>query len=224
MAHWREEYSAALAARDRREKANQAIYDAYTNLADRTARLAAAQQHQSSDDQQQQHHPNTNISPSPSSSALTPSTSARPSKHPHSLTQSPAPPSTLQIQESLLAARTDLSEAQRSRSELQDRLTRTTTELEKLRKRGTLDGRRVHALESEVSFLQLRAKDRDEELRGKAKLLEDFQDELASLNLQLNMAEERSSRLQRENQELVDRWMARMGKEAEAMNAASKYS
>lgn len=93
--------------------------------------------------------------------------------------------------------------------------------------------------------LQLRLKDRDEELRGKAKLLDvgykalivwlyvhatdsfapqDFQDELASLNLQLNMAEEQSNRLQRENQELVDRWMARMGKEAEAMNEASKYS
>lgn len=53
---------------------------------------------------------------------------------------------------------------------------------------------------------------------------QDFQDELASLNLQLNMAEEQSNRLQRENQELVDRWMARMGKEAEAMNEASKYS
>lgn len=53
---------------------------------------------------------------------------------------------------------------------------------------------------------------------------QDFQDELASLNLQLNMAEEQSNRLQRENQELVDRWMARMGKEAEAMNDTSKYS
>lgn len=49
------------------------------------------------------------------------------------------------------------------------------------------------------------------------------QDELASLNLQLNMAEDRSSKLQRENQELIDRWMARMGKEADAMNEASKF-
>jgi hypothetical protein len=38
------------------------------------------------------------------------------------------------------------------------------------------------------------------------------------------MAEERSSRLQRENQELIDRWMARIGREAEAMNDASKFS
>lgn len=53
---------------------------------------------------------------------------------------------------------------------------------------------------------------------------QDIQDELATLNLQLNMAEDKSNRLQRENQELVDRWMARMGKEAEAMNDASKFS
>lgn len=47
---------------------------------------------------------------------------------------------------------------------------------------------------------------------------------MATLNLQLNMAEERSTRLQKENQDLVDRWMARMGQEAEAMNEASKFS
>jgi hypothetical protein len=38
------------------------------------------------------------------------------------------------------------------------------------------------------------------------------------------MAEERFDRLQRENQELIDRWMARIGREAEAMNDASKFS
>jgi len=38
------------------------------------------------------------------------------------------------------------------------------------------------------------------------------------------MADEKSSKLQRENKELVDRWMARMGQEADAMNDASKFS
>jgi hypothetical protein len=54
--------------------------------------------------------------------------------------------------------------------------------------------------------------------------LQSVQDELVSLNLQLNMAEEKSCRLQRENQELIDRWMARVGKEADAMNNASQFS
>ncbi|KAB8225300.1 autophagy-related protein 16 [Aspergillus novoparasiticus] len=233
MAHWREEYSAALAARDRREKANVAILNACTpsrdscvwsvifrwflfltdkssiatdtQLADRTGRIATAVK---------------------SAQSSTPTESHN--EIPHSLVPDPKKQavvsSGLSLQDALAAARTDLSEAQRSRSELQDRLTRTTAELEKLRKRSSQDSRRIGALEKEVAQLQLRLKDRDEELKGKAKLLDDFQDELASLNLQLNMAEERSNRLQKENQELVDRWMARMGKEAEAMNEASRFS
>jgi hypothetical protein len=47
---------------------------------------------------------------------------------------------------------------------------------------------------------------------------------MLSLNLQLNMAEQRSKRLQAENKELIDRWMARMGQEAEALNDASLFS
>ena len=43
------------------------------------------------------------------------------------------------------------------------------------------------------------------------------------MTLQLNMAEERSQKLHAENKELVDRWMKRMGKEAEDMNKASKF-
>ncbi|EHA18900.1 hypothetical protein ASPNIDRAFT_127828, partial [Aspergillus niger ATCC 1015] len=175
MAHWKEEYSAALAARDRREKASIAIYDAST-----------ASNPQRSDPVEAQHVP--------------PDTSAsRSSKTPTGAgAQDPS------LQETLLATRADLAEAQRSRSELQDQLTRMTTDLEKLRKRSTQDSRRIRLFETEIAHLQLH--------------------ELASLNLQLNMAEERSSRLQKENQDLVDRWMARMGREAEAMNAASEFS
>lgn len=47
---------------------------------------------------------------------------------------------------------------------------------------------------------------------------------MVSLNLQFNMAEERSKKLQKENQELIDRWMAKKGQEAEAMNRASKFT
>ena len=76
------------------------------------------------------------------------------------------------MQDALVAGRADLTEAQRSRAELQDRLTRVNSELEKLRKRSVQDGRRIKALEGDRTNLQLRLKDRDEELRGKAKLLD----------------------------------------------------
>lgn len=213
MAHWREEYFAALGVRDEREKANIALYDAYTRLADRTGRLAAATSvsipHLSVTSPEQSQQPALAGSASSKKKALSPSPSR--------------PQQELPTADALAAARADLSAAQRSRAELEDRLARTTAELEKLKKKSTQDARRIAVLESERAHLQTRLRDRDEELRGKAKLLDSVQDELASLNLQLNMAEERSERLQRENQELVDRWMARVGKEADALNEASKF-
>ncbi|KKA24293.1 Autophagy protein Apg16 [Rasamsonia emersonii CBS 393.64] len=199
MANWRDDYYAALGVRDEREKANIGLYDAY-----RTGALATARQQVQS-----------------SEAAAAPSSSATSKRGATTGQQQDAGKP---LHEVLAAVRADLTAAQRSRSELQDRLTRTTEELEKLKKKTQQDGRRITALEGERHHLQLRLRDRDEELRGKAKLLDSVQDELASLNLQLNMAEERSSRLQRENQELIDRWMAHKGKEAEAMNEASKFS
>lgn len=108
-----------------------------------------------------------------------------------------------------------------------------------------MDIQRISELIIEKAGLATRMRDRDEELREKAKLLEvprhlsttmpancdtdihllqNVHDETVSLTLQLNMAEERLGKLQRENKDLVDRWMARMSKEADAMNNASRFS
>lgn len=76
------------------------------------------------------------------------------------------------MQDALAASRADLTEAQRSRADLQDRLARVSSELEKHRKRSSQDSRRMNAIDGERTQLQLRLKDRDEELRGKAKLLD----------------------------------------------------
>ena len=46
----------------------------------------------------------------------------------------------------------------------------------------------------------------------------DIHDETISINLQLNMAEKRAEVLKAENKELIDRWMAEKGREAEKMN------
>ncbi|KAJ5690244.1 hypothetical protein N7462_004636 [Penicillium macrosclerotiorum] len=213
MAHWREEYLAALRVRDQREKANLALYDAYARLADRTAQPTTPVD--TSENRTEATRPLGGLNEA-QRSVSSPSTA--PSK------RQPPSEAGLSLTDLLKTTRTDLSEAQKSRSELQDQLNRINTEAEKLRKKTSQDARRLDALASERTHLQLRLKDRDEELRGKAKLLEDFQDEMATLNLQLNMAEQKSNKLQRENQELVDRWMTRMGQEADAMNDASRFS
>jgi hypothetical protein len=38
------------------------------------------------------------------------------------------------------------------------------------------------------------------------------------------MEDDRNKKLKKENQDLIDRWMARMGQEADALNDASKFS
>lgn len=45
-----------------------------------------------------------------------------------------------------------------------------------------------------------------------------FQDEIVALTMELNVTEQKSARVAAENKELVDRWMKRMGEEADAMN------
>ncbi|KAK5005605.1 hypothetical protein LTR28_007506 [Elasticomyces elasticus] len=64
---------------------------------------------------------------------------------------------------------------------------------------------------------------RDEE-RGKKTLVDNIQDELVSLSLQFNMAEQRAEKLKAENDQLVERWMRHKGEEAERMNEASKWT
>lgn len=117
-----------------------------------------------------------------------------------------------------------MTDAQHERSQLQGRLEAALKELQALKGRAKSDGKRMDQLSAGVSQLTIKLKDREEELRGKAKLVENVQDENVTLNLQLNMAEEQSDKLRKENKELVDRWMARMGKEADKMNERHKFS
>ena len=145
--------------------------------------------------------------------------------------------------ETVARLRQDLSKAQRTKGEQQSRLKSVMEELERLKIKSRVDAQRISEFATEKTGLVTRMRDRDEELRGKAKLLEvivsllastythtdiillqNVHDETVSLTLQLNMAEERSEKVQKENKELVDRWMARMSQEADAMNNASMFS
>lgn len=174
MAQWREEYLAALAVRDQREKANSALYDACSfsepsfhpvnllvtdnsidsRLADRTAQLA------------------TPLDSSAGPGQLRSSGHEARTASPPVATSKKQPTEGSSAADLIITTRADLSEAQRSRSELQGRLDRVNTEYEKLRKKSAQDSRRLNALDHERTYLQLRLKDRDEELRQKAKLLE----------------------------------------------------
>ena len=68
--------------------------------------------------------------------------------------------------------RLDLAEAQRSKGELQYRLQTVTAELEKLKAQAKSDEKRIGELLQERGILLGKLRDRDEELKGKTKLLE----------------------------------------------------
>lgn len=74
--------------------------------------------------------------------------------------------------DSIAKVRQDLGEAQRSRGLMEARLQSVAEELDRLKLQNSLDTKRISNLTKERSTLTTGMRDRDEELRGKAKLLE----------------------------------------------------
>lgn len=74
--------------------------------------------------------------------------------------------------DAIIKVRQDLSEAQRSRGVMETRLQSVTEELQKLKIQSSLDSKLLGELSKEKATLSTGMRDRDEELRGKAKLLE----------------------------------------------------
>ena len=201
MAEWADQYLAALSARDEVEKANINFYNYCARIADQKAEL----ERQASAFQPTEEKPTA--SPPPTLAGLRRVTSPPPR---------PKSPSVVQI-------RQDLAKAQQERGDLQSRLEATIRDLDTAKAKAKMDTKKINQLTANVSQLTMKLRDRDEELKGKAKLVKDVQDENVTLNLQLNMADEQSQKLKQENKDLVDRWMARMGKEADRMNDESKF-
>lgn len=202
MADWKHTYLAALEARDAAEKANQDIYDAYTKLAERTAQLSR---------------------PAPPLPPQEPPRSPPPSLVGRFSTKSPSPAPAIDSP-SIAALRQEFTTAQAERAKLSSQLKSVLAELDSLKATTRKDRKEITRLTRISAQAQVRLRDRDEELRGKAKLLENVQDENATLNLELKQADEKAKRLKKENQDLVDRWMKRKGEEAERMNNEGKFA
>jgi septal ring factor EnvC (AmiA/AmiB activator) len=68
--------------------------------------------------------------------------------------------------------KSDLAEALRSNSSLQSRLKNAEAEVQRLRTKTMQDAKALDKLNRERTLLSQKTKDRDEELRGKAKFLD----------------------------------------------------
>jgi hypothetical protein len=112
-----------------------------------------------------------------------------------------------------------LAAAQQARSALEVEM----ASLAKLKQQSKAQGQLLEARNKEIMSLQRKINDRNEEISEGKKLVEQVQDEMISLNLQLNMAEDKAAKLRNENKDLIDRWMKKMGEEADRMNDQSKW-
>lgn len=169
MPSWRDDYLSALQDRDKKEKASQAVYVSClfihpemhvgnwqiasdAKLADRTATLQAARSAE-----------NTGLREEPKSS---PNLKERKTGRVKAVPGSPI------TGDAIIKVRQDLSEAQRGRGLMETRLQSVTEDLQKLKIQTSLDSKRIGELLKEKATLTTGMRDRDEELRGKAKLLE----------------------------------------------------
>lgn len=152
MPSWQDDYLSALHERNKKEKVNEAVYDSYAKLADRTATLQAARSAEAN-----------RLPEEPRSS---PNPKGRKASRETTISGSP------NTGDAIAKVRQELTEAQRSRVLMETRLQSATEEMQKLRIQSSLDSKRIGELSKEKMILTTGMRDRDEELRGKAKLLE----------------------------------------------------
>ncbi|KAI0437172.1 autophagy-related protein 16 [Xylaria telfairii] len=193
MPHWRDDYLASLQEAERNNPVNKDLVEACSQLADRIAALEAEKAAWTAD-----------------------SSSTKPSKTPSST--SVVDPTTSSSEGAVAQLRLDLAEALRGRGQAQTRLKAAEVELTSLRTKNKVESRRVVDLTTERNALTARVRDLNEELEEKRKFLKDIQDDNLTLNMELNMTIQKAAKVQAENKELVDRWMKRMGHEADALN------
>lgn len=78
--------------------------------------------------------------------------------------------------------------------------------------------KRVGFLNSEISALSTKLSKRTEEHSERDKSIELINDEMNALDIQNNLLLERVKGLEKENEDLVKRWLAKVKADAEKMN------
>ncbi|KAL2135467.1 hypothetical protein VTI74DRAFT_8453 [Chaetomium olivicolor] len=204
MLDWRQEYLAGIRDAEKQHPVNQELIAAYSQLLDRISVLEAEKAALQSQAQTQNttSPPTTKSSPAP--------------------TKSPSPNPSPDDNPLVARLRLELAEALRAKGQFQQRLQVAEEELARLRAQTTSDSKALRDLTAERRTLTIKLRDREEELRVKNKLVADVQDELAVLNMQLDMVEKKRAEKEAENKQLVERFMKRVGQEADAMNLANE--
>ncbi|KAL7270052.1 autophagy protein 16, interacts with Atg12p-Atg5p [Rhizina undulata] len=137
---------------------------------------------------------------------------------------SPHPAATTPTQvDELSQIKHDLLTAQSSKTQLNTKLKALSSDLEKLTIKNKKDNSDLELALSEKIKFERRTKDLEEELKEKSRLIQNLEDEILAFEIQLNVATEKKSAVERENKELVERLMLWKANEAEQMNRLSKW-
>ncbi|KAI0430318.1 autophagy-related protein 16 [Xylaria sp. FL1042] len=210
MPHWRDDYLAALQEAERNNPVNRELVEACSQLADRVAALEAEKVVWAAGSPAVAATKEAGGGGAAAAAAAAAAVAAKPP------TTSAADPTA--SSEGAAQLRLELAEALRGRGQAQTRLKAAEAELATLRSKNRVDSKRIADLTSERNALTARVRDLNEELDKKKKFLKDIQDDNLTLNMELNMTIQKSAKVEAENKELVDRWMKRMGHEADALN------
>ncbi|KAK3375406.1 autophagy-related protein 16 [Podospora didyma] len=205
MSGWREEYLKGVRDADEQHNnpANRELIDACSELVDRVAALEAEKSALQSASEAAPHGPAI-------ASRGTPPTGT-------------TPDTAITAETPVIARlRLDLAEALRGRGQFQTRLQAAEDELVRLRAKTAAESKLIRELTSERRTLMTKIRDREEELRGKTKMVADAHDEMTVLNMELNMETKRRREKEAENKQLVDRYMRRVAQEADAMNKSNE--
>jgi chromosome segregation ATPase len=119
--------------------------------------------------------------------------------------------------------RSDFALAQQQQSSLTAQVKTLTSSNDTLKSQLATATTRLEATEKERLRLERRCKDLTDEARIKDRQFQNVQDEMLAQEMELNMVLQREQECKKENQMLVDRWLALKGKEVEEMNRASQW-
>lgn len=207
------EYITALHSRNAQDRAQEDLITAYTKLADAYA-----------DSQQPSAAPAP--LPEPPKDARAPT----PSRIPPSITGSRAPTPQRTASDSPPQLRADLTAANKTIHELNLAAAAFKDEVATLKAREAAAEKTTAQLQARIAKLEAervganrRLRDKEGELKEKSRMVGAVQDEMLGMEMQMNVAEGRAQKLEGENRELVERWMRKVGGEAEEMNEGSGW-
>lgn len=118
--------------------------------------------------------------------------------------------------------RRDLATTIHQNTQLTARLRSATAERDRLLALTRSQSRDGALLAAENKSLARKVRDQAEELEGKRRLLDRMHDDVLALELNVSLVEQQKAKLAADNKDLVERWMSRVGLEADRMNAGNE--